>query len=317
MREIDISAIILSYNRKTELEKCIKFLLKQNYPKHKYEIIVVDNSSDGSDEMVKLKFGKYENVKLFHVDPKKENLGIKGRNIGAEKSNGKMIIPLDDDSFLTDPNTFIKIVKGFKNLSKKIWGVGALRWKVISPGSCKIKFPNRPCITNLVNLCGGAIRRDVWRKVGGVDESFFIFVDELDLSIRIIDSKHKIIFTSNITSIHALTPSFFRTSYKSFYFDSRNYILTAFKNYPTPLLIIYVPMQSFLYLSKAITTLDFPGVHACIRGFLDSFCMILNKCVKRKKISKRTMQYLLRCFDYELNRGSFWRTRKFLLRSIA
>ena len=50
-----ISVIIVNYNGRRFLEKCLASLLKQNYPTNGFEIIVVDNgSSDDSVEYMRL-----------------------------------------------------------------------------------------------------------------------------------------------------------------------------------------------------------------------------------------------------------------------
>jgi len=50
---MDVSIVIPTYNRRKILKRALELLFAQNYPKDKYEIILVDDgSTDGTDEMV-------------------------------------------------------------------------------------------------------------------------------------------------------------------------------------------------------------------------------------------------------------------------
>src|SRR4030042_1621138 len=90
------SVIIPTYNRKEKLEKCLKALFRQTYPRSRYEIIVVDDgSSDGTQEMVKRK-EKRSPVPLHFI--RQENSGpARARNVGIRESQGDLLLITGDD----------------------------------------------------------------------------------------------------------------------------------------------------------------------------------------------------------------------------
>src|SRR5947199_3998475 len=59
---MDISVIVPFYNEEGYVEQCVQALLSQDYPKERYEVILVDNnSSDRSAEIVR----RYPGIKLL------------------------------------------------------------------------------------------------------------------------------------------------------------------------------------------------------------------------------------------------------------
>jgi glycosyltransferase involved in cell wall biosynthesis len=91
---LDVSVSICTYNRKESLIKCLESIFEQDYPKNRYEIVLVDDgSTDGTREAV-------ESLKapchLKYVY--KENEGIPpARNLGVLNSRGKYVLFVDSD----------------------------------------------------------------------------------------------------------------------------------------------------------------------------------------------------------------------------
>ena len=100
------SIIVLNYNGKEHLEECFSSILKINYPKDRYEIIMVDNgSSDGSVEFVKR---VYPNVKIL---PLEKNYGFaEGNNKGIAASKGEYVLILSND-LKVDKDFLVELVK--------------------------------------------------------------------------------------------------------------------------------------------------------------------------------------------------------------
>ena len=91
--DILVSIIIVNFNGKDVTKQLLDSLKKLDFPKQKYEIILVDNDSkDGSQELVK-KYYSY--VKLIE---NKENSGwAEGVNIGFRIAKGKYFAPLNNE----------------------------------------------------------------------------------------------------------------------------------------------------------------------------------------------------------------------------
>lgn len=109
------SVIIVNFNGKYYLEECLYSLLKLDFPKDNYEIIVVDNNStDTSVAFVKINFPE---IKIIES---KDNLGFSGGcNLGVSYANGKYIVFLNTDTKV-DPKwlTFlVKRIESDKNIA--------------------------------------------------------------------------------------------------------------------------------------------------------------------------------------------------------
>ncbi len=106
-----VSIIIVNYNGKLHLEKCLKSLIVIDYKN--YEIILVDNnSSDDSIDFVK-KF--YPSVIIIQLE---KNYGFaEPNNIGAKKASGELLLFLNNDT-IVKPNFITELVKVIKTDSK-------------------------------------------------------------------------------------------------------------------------------------------------------------------------------------------------------
>lgn len=102
-----ITIIIPTYNRSEMLKQSINSVLMQTYKK--IEIIIIDdNSTDNTEEMLIKKFGAVSEIKYIKV-PNSKDAG-KNRNIGYNHAQGEYIVFLDDDDFYIDENFFVKAI---------------------------------------------------------------------------------------------------------------------------------------------------------------------------------------------------------------
>lgn len=93
---VNISIIIASYNSRNTIEACLDSIKHQIIPE-KAEVILVDSSTDGTEEIVRKKFSF---VKLFHFSNRK--YCGEARNIGVTNSCGNIIAFLDADCIASD-----------------------------------------------------------------------------------------------------------------------------------------------------------------------------------------------------------------------
>jgi glycosyltransferase involved in cell wall biosynthesis len=113
-----ISVIIPVRNRKKNLYGAVKSLLKQDFDKNDFEIIVVDyGGSDDSKKMLE-EFND-DRIRYIYVD---EN-GIwnlpRARNIGIRRAKGKLIITMDGDMILSK-NVLKKVYEDFYKRKKSV-----------------------------------------------------------------------------------------------------------------------------------------------------------------------------------------------------
>lgn len=225
----DLSVIIVNYNVKALLEQTLLSALKA--VQHlKVEFIVVDNqSADGSCEMVREKFPQ---VKLIE---NKENLGFsKANNQGIRLAGGRNILLLNPDTVVGE-DTFVKTVvfldthpeagalgvrmidgRGkFLPESKrglptpavafyKMTGLAKLFPKSRTFGVYHLSYLSE-FETHEADILSGAfmmIKKEVLDKVGLLDETFFMYGEDIDLSYRIVKASYKNYYFADTTIIH-------------------------------------------------------------------------------------------------------------------
>lgn len=224
-----LSVVIVNYNVKYFLEQCLHSV-EAAIKNIDAEVFVVDNNSvDGSVEMVAEKFSW---VKLI---ANKENTGFsKANNQAIKEAGGEYILLLNPDT-VVELDTFarsvdfmdahpdagglgIKMVDGsgkFLPESKrglptpgvafyKIFGLSALFPKSKVFGQYHLGYLNNE-ETHVVDVLSGAymmLRRETLGKTGLLDETFFMYGEDIDLSYRITKAGYKNYYFPGARIIH-------------------------------------------------------------------------------------------------------------------
>ncbi len=224
-----LSVVIVNYNVKYFLEQCLHSVLKAS-AKTDTEIFVVDNNSvDGSIDMVEKKF---PDVKLI---PNKDNKGFsKANNQAIELSTGEYILLLNPDT-IVEEDTFGKIVRfmdahpeagglGVKMIdgsgkflpeSKrglptptvafyKMFGLAKLFPRSKTFGKYHLSYLDQNKIHEVDVLAGAfmLLRKSVLDKIGLLDETFFMYGEDIDLSYRITQAGFKNYYFPETRIIH-------------------------------------------------------------------------------------------------------------------
>lgn len=224
-----LSVVIVNYNVRHFLEQCLNsvFTALKNIES---EVFVVDNNSvDGSCAMVGEKFG---NVKLI---ANKKNLGFSAANNQAiHEAKGEYILLLNPDTVVQE-DTFSKVVafmdshadagglgvkmidgKGrFLPESKrglptpavafyKIFGLSRLFPKSKRFGQYHLSYLDNKK-THKVEVLSGAfmlLRKTVIDRIGALDEEYFMYGEDIDLSYRITQAGFSNYYFPETTIIH-------------------------------------------------------------------------------------------------------------------
>jgi len=120
-----VSIITVSYNAERLLGDFLDSIMNLNYPKNKFEIIVVDNgSTDGSVKLIK---ENYPRVKVLEAG---ENLGFgRGNNFGMKRAKGDLFLLVNNDTVL-EVDSLTNLIKTYKKWSKKA-KIGAINSKLV------------------------------------------------------------------------------------------------------------------------------------------------------------------------------------------
>jgi O-antigen biosynthesis protein len=226
---MELSVIIVNYNVKHFLEQCLHSVLKASKMVSS-EIFVVDNNSvDGSTQLVKEKFPQ------VHLIENKDNVGFsKANNQAIRLAKGKYILLLNPDT-VVEEDTFTKIIRfmdehpdagglGVKMIDGKgiflpeskrglptpwvafckMFGLSKLFPKSKRFGKYHLSYLDEN-ETHEVEVLAGAfmlMRKETLSKVGLLDETFFMYGEDIDLSYRITQGGYKNYYFPETTIIH-------------------------------------------------------------------------------------------------------------------
>jgi GT2 family glycosyltransferase len=217
---LKLSVVILNYNVRHFLELCIKSV-QAAIASIDAEIIVIDNNStDGSCKMVMYLFPEITLIQ------NKENLGFsKANNIGVSCAKGEYVCILNPDTVVAE-NTFTSILsfaEGRTDLGivgcRLIDGTGQFlpeskRNTPVLKVAIQKLFKNSKSYyanhldetdTGKVDVLVGAfmfMRREVYNRVDGFDEDYFLYGEDIDLSYRVLNAGFSNYYFGNTTIIH-------------------------------------------------------------------------------------------------------------------
>ena len=227
---LDLSIIIVSFNTRQLLDECLRSLETAVAPAGGLEIIVVDNASeDGSPSMVAQ---KYPRVRLLQSA---ENLGFSAaNNLGAEAAEGRVLLFLNSDTRVSKE----ALVQPLDYLTAHL-EVGAITVRLVYPtgerdpdnhrgyptpwnalchfsGLSRI-FPDKPHFNGYfqssadfnaihrVDVIAGSFMmmpRDVYDELGGWDETYFFYGEDIDFCYRINEIGYEIIYYPLVEVLH-------------------------------------------------------------------------------------------------------------------
>lgn len=212
-----VSIIILSYNTRDLLRVCLDSVFSQT-KQLKKEVIVVDNhSTDKTVEMVKKEFPEVTIVE------NKENTGFaKGCNIGVKHAKGEDILFLNSDTQLTEDG-----LQGMLSKLDSDEKIGVIGGKLINQthrtsasfgtffsvpsiflmifGLDKFFIKHNPSIAKEVDWVSGGfmlLKKELFEKVNGFDERFFMYVEDVDLCFRIKKLGLKVLYVPEFEALH-------------------------------------------------------------------------------------------------------------------
>ncbi|MBU1627325.1 glycosyltransferase [bacterium] len=255
----DVSIIILNHNGEDFLSNCLDSLVKLDYPKDKYEIIIVDNNSnDGSVELIEKNYGDVRIIKN-HV-----NMGFgKANNLAVREISSDYIAFLNND-VRVEKDWLSNLVNSIDEDNKIVCaGAKILNWDgtLIDFAGGNINFMgagvqrdyNKAVSETHIErgyipfACGGSmlISRDVFIDIGCFDEDYTFYNEDTDLGWRLWLYGYKVILEPEAVSYHqhhgtgdkVLTQTHKRA------FCDRNALYSMFKNLEEKNLGKFLPLS--------------------------------------------------------------------------
>jgi len=224
-RDTRTCVITVNYKGAEDTAACIASLQQSAVP---VSIVVVDNTPN--DPELEEALSPYSDVQLIRAP---ENLGFgRGNNLGIEwalsNTNCEFIFILNNDATVEsgcieqlqnemDKRSDVGLVTGRVVLMenpKILWyGGGDIDWKKGGgrvPGIFKSSESVQALTAREVDFASGCammIRRQVLNVVGGFDPAFFMYDEDVDLSIRIRKAGYKIYYLPHALVLHVLQGS--------------------------------------------------------------------------------------------------------------
>ena len=228
-----VSVVVLNYNAGKLLENCIDSLKKSSHTN--LEIIVVDNiSSDSSQKKCKEKF---PDIKLIQNN---KNLGYcGGNNVGIKDAKGEFIVILNPDT-IVQPNCINELISAYNK-----FGVGLYQPKILSLNEEDViqstgnmlhvfgfgfargkgnKVVDKVEEIEKIGYASGTClftSREVFDKIGLLDEFLFLYHDDLDLGWRAAQIGINSYYVPKSKIFHVESYSL-KWSSKKFYWLERN-----------------------------------------------------------------------------------------------
>ncbi|MDD5317365.1 MAG: glycosyltransferase family 2 protein [Candidatus ainarchaeum sp.] len=277
------SVIIVNWNGEKFLPECLFTLFAQK--RGGFEAIVVDNAS--TDNSLAFVEKHYPQAKIIRNG---RNVGFaRANNVGAGAAQGDFLVFLNYDATV-EPDWLETLLAPMERDAS----IGATSSKVIYysrrdlinsagtffsfigvSGSLGDAVP-RSSFSEAFELfapCGAsfAIRRGLYARIGGFDESYFLYDEDVDLGWKVWNSGLRVVFVPESVAYHRYAPS--QKAYK-YYYIMRNKFWTVWKNARTRDAIWLLPMAFASSLAIAVLFVVFlkPGAAmASFRGMLDAF----------------------------------------------
>ncbi|MEP5936791.1 MAG: glycosyltransferase family 2 protein [Erythrobacter sp.] len=204
MATIDLSILTVGFNSASHLEKCLASL-DTDLARPNVEMLFINNGKDRSEDLVE------RMAQQVRIVPSQGNIGF-GRacNLLASHAKGHLFLLLNPDTEVR-PDAIEALVQaaikrpdfailGAMTLTKrdgsqhfpqlKLPGLGSLARGLI--GRTAFAFPPAQSGSLIPVDCisGGCmmVRREDWHQLGGFDEAFFLYAEDLDLCRRATDA---------------------------------------------------------------------------------------------------------------------------------
>ncbi len=260
------SVLIVNYNAGELLQSAINSLKNQTF--RDFEIVLVDNDS-GDSSVDDLDLNGVPEIRVLR---EKENHGFaKGNNLGAREANGKWLALLNPDA-VADPNWLAEIHHATeRHADCRVFACSQINMDepnlLDGAGDAYFAFgipwrggfehpisalPNED--SQCFSPCGASAvyERDLFLSLGGFDERFFCYCEDVDLGMRLQMSDEKCVFLPEALVHHKGSATSGRYSYFTMYHGFRNRTWAYLKNMPLVVLLLTLPghiaLMLYIYL---------------------------------------------------------------------
>lgn len=256
------TVVIVNYNGGEYLQAAVDSLAKQSF--QDFELIVVDNASE-DNSLISLKTQHIQSCRIEKLD---KNVGFAAaNNIAAQMGNGEWLALLNPDA-VAEENWLMALksaidshpdCKVFASCQISVEDLDMLD----GAGDSYLAFgfpwqngkghrvdllpdDNRECFSP--SGASAVYFRHLFLSLGGFDERFFCYCEDVDLGFRLQRAGETCTFVRQAVVLHHGSALTERGSYFTLFHGTRNSIWVYLKNSPLWLLVITLPGHLFIHL---------------------------------------------------------------------
>ena len=274
-----VSIVILNWNGRHHLEPCFSTLRRLDYPEDRFEVVLVDNGSDdGSQEEAR---SKHSWVRLVEND---RNVGFsagcnQGATVAAEGDLDPEVLVFLNNDIHVDEGFLRELVAPVVRGEAVATTAKMMSWdgKVLNSAAGGMNFhgigiqrgylrdpdPKYDQPRKTLFACGGAMAmdREAYFDVGGFDEEFFAYYEDVDLGWRTWVHGHEVRYVPSALCYHHHSSTSGRVPVERLrLLQIRNPQLACVKNYDDENLRRVLPAILGLAVRRAFMNSALPDV---------------------------------------------------------
>lgn len=275
-----VSILIVTYNNASQIQRCLNAVAAQDFSD--FDVVVIDNAStDGTPDRITLPDSRFSLVRNA------DNTGFAAaNNQAAAATHSEFIATLNPDAYpardwlrcLIDAadahpaaafgSTQISDADParYDGLGDTFW-IGGLYWR--GGYGHRVRRESPPGLSEVFAACAAAAlyRRADFEALGGFDEGFFCYGEDVDLSFRLQMAGRPVLQVGAALVRHEGYASSARHSDFAAFHGSRNRVWVWLKNMPAVLMIPLLPL--FILTQAAMALRDLAMLRpAALRGLI-------------------------------------------------
>ncbi|MDQ6798563.1 MAG: glycosyltransferase, partial [Actinomycetota bacterium] len=266
-----VSVIVVNYRGADDTIACLRGLESLDWPADRLELVVVDNAS-GDDSVERISAA----VPGARVVASPVNQGFAGGcNVGVEQASGEYIGLLNNDArperrWVTAAVEVLDADPGVASVASKVldwegqtidYVDGSLTWFGMGYKR-EVEQPDTGAheLAHDVLFGTGAamfVRADVWHEVGGFDERFFMFYEDVDLGWRLNVLGYRVRYVPGSVAYHRHHASMKGYGpWRERFLLERNALFALYKNYSDEMLAGVLPAALALAVRRGVSRGD-------------------------------------------------------------
>lgn len=231
MGECALTIVVVNWNRVRDLQETLPPLI-QLMPAD-WELLVVDNgSTDGSVDWLR------KQASIRRIELGRNEGPCAARNRAAETANGEYLFFLDSDADLREPKTLARYLEKMRRDPE----VGLVGFKILNTYTGKIDqwiysqpkatHKNREFETYSFSAAGALVSKKLFLVIGGFWEELFIYGEEVDLSLKLMERGYRILYSPEVELFHRDAPEGRAPSAFYFKYQARNWLWIFSRYFP-------------------------------------------------------------------------------------